>query len=194
MTEETRINPEKVSEDDKIKLTTKEMYVGRAGLKLSSVAKALKLDFRDKIVLDVGSSPGGFTDYALQHGAKKVIAVELGTDQLHPSLHGDPRIELHEKTDIRNFVPAGTFTKATEFGFLGIAAYSFIFSLLFISFPICLFNPCNVFATCFIYVISKLFFTYYFFIFIIFSVPYRSFFKGLCCIPYTFPLQFHVSL
>lgn len=95
-----------VSEDDKIKLTTKEMYVGRAGLKLSSVAKALKLDFRDKIVLDVGSSTGGFTDYALQHGAKKVIAVELGTDQLHPSLHGDPRIELHEKTDIRNFVPA----------------------------------------------------------------------------------------
>jgi 23S rRNA (cytidine1920-2'-O)/16S rRNA (cytidine1409-2'-O)-methyltransferase len=51
----------------------------------------------------VGSSTGGFTDYALQHGARKVIAVELGTDQLHPSLHGDPRIELHEKTDIRNF-------------------------------------------------------------------------------------------
>ncbi len=93
-----------VSEDDKIKLTTKEMYVGRAGLKLSSVAKALKLDFRDKIVLDVGSSTGGFTDYALQHGAKKVIAVELGTDQLHPSLHGDPRIELHEKLDIRKLM------------------------------------------------------------------------------------------
>lgn len=92
-----------VSEDDKVKLTTKEMYVSRAGLKLSSVSKLLKLNFHGKTVLDVGSSTGGFTDYALKHGAKKVIAVELGTDQLHPSLHGNPAIELHEKTDIRDF-------------------------------------------------------------------------------------------
>ncbi len=94
-----------VSADDKIRLTTREQYVSRAGLKLSSVAKMLKLDFKGKVVLDIGSSTGGFTDYALQHGAKKVYAVELGTDQLHPNLHGDPRIELHEKTDIRNFRP-----------------------------------------------------------------------------------------
>lgn len=86
-----------------IKLTATEQYVSRAGLKLASVAKLLKLNFDGKIVLDVGSSTGGFTDYALQHGAVKSIAVELGTDQLHPSLHGDPRIELHEKTDIITF-------------------------------------------------------------------------------------------
>lgn len=91
-----------VSDDDKIKLTTKEQYVSRAGLKLSSVARSLGLDFRGKVVLDVGSSTGGFTDYALQHGAEKVICVEVGTNQLHPSLHGHPRIELHEKTDIRD--------------------------------------------------------------------------------------------
>ena len=54
-------------------------------------------------MLDVGSSTGGFTDYALKHGARKVIAVELGKDQLHPSLHGNPQIELHEQTDIRTF-------------------------------------------------------------------------------------------
>ena len=53
-------------------------------------------------MLDVGSSTGGFTDYALRHGAKKVIAVEVGTDQLHPSLHGHEQIELHEQTDIRD--------------------------------------------------------------------------------------------
>ncbi len=92
-----------VSEASKIELTADEQYVSRAGLKLASVAKILNLDFKDKIVLDVGSSTGGFTDYALQHGAKKVYAVDVGTDQLHPSLHGHPQIELHEKTDIRDF-------------------------------------------------------------------------------------------
>lgn len=53
-------------------------------------------------MLDVGSSTGGFTDYALQHGTRKVIAVEVGTNQLHPSLQGNERIELHEQTDIRD--------------------------------------------------------------------------------------------
>ncbi len=91
-----------VAEDAAIVLTATERYVSRAGLKLASVAKALYLDFNEKVMLDVGSSTGGFTDYALQHGAKKVIAVELGKDQLHPSLHGNPRIELHEQTDIRD--------------------------------------------------------------------------------------------
>jgi 23S rRNA (cytidine1920-2'-O)/16S rRNA (cytidine1409-2'-O)-methyltransferase len=92
-----------VAPDARIKLTAAEQYVSRAGLKLASVAGLLKLDFRDKTVLDVGSSTGGFTDYALQHGAKQVYAVDVGTEQLHPSLRDDPRIELHEKTDIRDF-------------------------------------------------------------------------------------------
>lgn len=92
-----------VRPQDQVKLVAKEQYVSRAGLKLASVTQALKLDFSDKVVLDVGSSTGGFTDYALRHGAKKVIAVDVGTDQMHPSLRDDPRIELHEKTDIRGF-------------------------------------------------------------------------------------------
>lgn len=92
-----------VSDEHKIVLTVKEQYVNRAALKLASVAQALKLDFRGKTVLDVGSSTGGFTDYALKHGAKKVIAVDVGTNQLHPSLLGHPQIELHEQTDIRDF-------------------------------------------------------------------------------------------
>lgn len=93
-----------VSETDVIELKSAGQYVSRAGLKLASVAEKLHVDFRDMVVLDVGSSTGGFTDYALQHGAKKVFAVDVGTDQLHPSLRSDPRIELHEKTDIRDFV------------------------------------------------------------------------------------------
>ena len=89
---------------DNIQLTAEEQYVSRAALKLKSAAELFKLDFAGKTVLDVGSSTGGFTQYALTHGAAKVIAVDVGTDQLHPSLRPDPRIELHEKTDIRNYV------------------------------------------------------------------------------------------
>lgn len=90
-----------VGEDADIVLQATERYVSRAGLKLASVAELLGVTFRGKTVLDVGSSTGGFTDYALQHGASKVIAVDVGTEQLHPSLRGDKRIELYEKTDIR---------------------------------------------------------------------------------------------
>ena len=89
-----------VLEGADIKLAAVEQYVSRAALKLESVVTLLHLTFKDKIVLDVGSSTGGFTDYALRHGARKVIAVELGTDQLHASLRGNPQIELHEQTDI----------------------------------------------------------------------------------------------
>ena len=94
-----------VSDNDDVILLATEQYVSRAGLKLASVARALKLDFNGKVMLDVGSSTGGFTDYALQHGAKKVIAVDVGTNQLHPKLRVNPHIELHEKTDIRDFKP-----------------------------------------------------------------------------------------
>lgn len=97
-----------VEENSLIVLTATERYVSRAGLKLASIAGSFRLDFAGKVVLDVGSSTGGFTDYALQHGASRVFAVDVGTDQLHPSLHGDKRIELHEKTDIRDFVPSVT--------------------------------------------------------------------------------------
>lgn len=92
-----------VSPEARIEFGVKTQYVSRAALKLSSVSSLLKLDFTDKVVLDVGSSTGGFTDYALQHGAKKVIAVDVGTDQLHPKLREDQRVEVHEKTDIRKF-------------------------------------------------------------------------------------------
>ncbi len=92
-----------VGDQNKVELVADEQFVSRAGLKLASVAEVLELDFADKTVLDIGSSTGGFTDYALQHGARKVIAVDVGTDQLHPSLRTEGRVELYEKTDIRDF-------------------------------------------------------------------------------------------
>jgi 23S rRNA (cytidine1920-2'-O)/16S rRNA (cytidine1409-2'-O)-methyltransferase len=96
-----------VGQNDRVAVADKQRYVSRAGLKLASVAELLHLQFTDKVVLDVGSSTGGFTDYALQHKAKKVFAVDVGTDQLHPNLRGHKQIELHEKTDIRDFTPSG---------------------------------------------------------------------------------------
>ena len=86
-----------------IALHQDEQFVSRAGLKLKSVAEKLDLDFKDQVVLDVGSSTGGFTDFALSRKAKQVICVDVGTDQLHQKLRQDPRVELHEKTDIRQF-------------------------------------------------------------------------------------------
>lgn len=91
-----------VSDSAEIKITANERYVSRAGLKLASVAQEFELDFAETTVLDVGSSTGGFTDFALQHGAKKVIAVDVGTNQLHPSLQNNIKVELHEQTDIRD--------------------------------------------------------------------------------------------
>jgi 23S rRNA (cytidine1920-2'-O)/16S rRNA (cytidine1409-2'-O)-methyltransferase len=87
-----------VQESAQLHVTAAQQYVSRAALKLASVVSELQLDFTGKTVLDVCSS----TDYVLRHGAAAVIAVEVGTDQLHPILRGDSRISLHEKTDIRD--------------------------------------------------------------------------------------------
>lgn len=92
-----------VRDINQIKLNQDEQFVSRAGLKLKSVAEKLDLNFSGKTILDVGSSTGGFTDFALSRGAVKAICVDVGTDQLHPKLRSDERVELHEKTDIRDF-------------------------------------------------------------------------------------------
>lgn len=91
-----------VAEDVLIELKKMPRYVSRGGEKLASVASKLKLDFKDKIVLDVGSSTGGFTDFALQNGATKVYAVDVGTGQLDYRLRHDERVVVMEKTDIRS--------------------------------------------------------------------------------------------
>lgn len=98
-----------VEDDDKIIVTQDEQYVSRAGLKLASVASKMSLDVKDKVILDVGSSTGGFSDYVLKHGAARVVAVDIGTNQMHPALRADKRIELHEQTDIRAFASKEQF-------------------------------------------------------------------------------------
>ncbi len=85
--------------------SAKNKFVSRAEGKLAGAVRAFRFDFRGKTVLDIGSSTGGFTEYALARGASKAIAVEKGTRQMKAPLRFDPRIELHEKTDILEFKP-----------------------------------------------------------------------------------------
>ena len=77
--------------------------VSRAEFKIANAVEAFAFDFRGKVVLDIRSSTGGFTEYALNSGAKKVIAVEKGTKQMKAPLRFDSRVELYEKTDIFEF-------------------------------------------------------------------------------------------
>ena len=76
-------------------------YVGRGGLKLAGALADLGIDATGRRCLDVGSSTGGFTDCLLQSGADAVVAVDVGTNQLHWRLRQDPRVAVHEQTDVR---------------------------------------------------------------------------------------------
>ncbi len=76
-------------------------YVSRGGLKLEAALDYFHIGAEDKIVMDVGSSTGGFTDCLLKRGAKKIYAVDVGYGQLAWSLRNDPRVVLMERTNIR---------------------------------------------------------------------------------------------
>ena len=93
----------------------------RGYLKIEGAARAFNFDFRGKTVLDIGSSTGGFTQYALSRGAKRVIAVEKGTNQMKSPLRYDKRVELHEKTDIFGFkLSDETDTIVADISFLSL--------------------------------------------------------------------------
>ena len=99
-----------VNEADEIKLENTNLlkYVSRGGFKLEKAINVFNLNVKDKVVLDIGSSTGGFTDCSLQNGAKKVIAVDVGTNVMHKSLRENCQVELHENTNIKD-VPNNKF-------------------------------------------------------------------------------------
>ncbi|TLS36381.1 TlyA family RNA methyltransferase [Pseudalkalibacillus caeni] len=76
-------------------------YVGRGGLKLEKAISEFELNLEDRTVIDIGSSTGGFTDCALQNGAKLVYAVDVGYNQLAWKLRQDPRVVVMERTNFR---------------------------------------------------------------------------------------------
>ncbi|GAA6774452.1 TlyA family rRNA (cytidine-2'-O)-methyltransferase [Helicobacter pylori] len=92
-----------VKEGDKIELIATNLFVSRAGEKLAAFLETHFVDFKGKVVLDVGASKGGFSEVALLKGAKKVLCVDVGKMQLDESLKQDKRIECYEECDIRGF-------------------------------------------------------------------------------------------
>ena len=91
-----------VDENSDISLLATDLpYVSRGGLKLEAAIKYFNIDVKDKLIMDVGSSTGGFTDCLLQKGAKKAYCIDVGYGQLAWSLRKDPRVILLERTNIR---------------------------------------------------------------------------------------------
>ncbi|MBU5594808.1 TlyA family RNA methyltransferase [Amphibacillus sp. MSJ-3] len=97
---------DKIAEDTLLTIKGKELpYVGRGGLKLEKAIKAFNLDLTDRIMVDVGSSTGGFTDCALQNGIKICYAVDVGYNQLAWKLRNDDRVIVMERTNFRYATP-----------------------------------------------------------------------------------------
>ena len=80
-------------------------YVSRGGLKLEAALDHFALDVQGMVMMDVGASTGGFTDCLLQRGVIRVISVDVGRGQLHWKLRQDPRVQILERTNIRNLKP-----------------------------------------------------------------------------------------
>ena len=113
---------EDVPEDCQLEVTdTAELkFVSRGGLKLEGALERCKIDVTGLVCLDAGQSTGGFTDALLQHGAAKVVGIDVGHGQLHPQLAADPRVQAFEGINARDV--AGTAFAAAvapqSFGFV----------------------------------------------------------------------------
>ncbi|WP_102274626.1 TlyA family RNA methyltransferase [Cytobacillus massiliigabonensis] len=98
---------EKVNSDIPLRVKGKVLpYVSRGGLKLEKALKIFNLNVKDKILLDIGASTGGFTDCALQNGAKMSYALDVGYNQLAWKLRQDERVVVMERTNFRYVTPA----------------------------------------------------------------------------------------
>lgn len=96
-----------VQESDDIRVVKSSQWVSRAGDKLDGFLSNSSLEIEGKRVLDIGSSTGGFTEVLLSLGASEVVCVDVGDNQLHPTLRNHPKIKFFENTDIREFESEG---------------------------------------------------------------------------------------
>ncbi|KAF0824697.1 TlyA family RNA methyltransferase [Cytobacillus firmus] len=116
---------EKVSEDIPLTIKGKVMpYVSRGGLKLEKALKVFDLEIKGKILLDIGSSTGGFTDCALQNGAKMSYALDVGYNQLAWKLRQDERVVVMERTNFRYVTPADLSAGMPDFASIDVSFIS----------------------------------------------------------------------
>ncbi len=92
-----------VNDEMGIEIADTDIYVSRAAIKLKGFLPYTEWDLKGLNALDIGSSTGGFTQVLLENGVQRVTCVDVGSDQLHPSLRNDERVKVHENTDIREF-------------------------------------------------------------------------------------------
>ena len=112
-----------IGDNDTVDVEKITQYVSRAGLKLRGFINELSLHVKGADVLDIGSSTGGFVQVWLEEDVKSVTAVDVGSEQLHPTLKVDNRIILHENSDIRLFNPNRTYDMVScDVSFIGIGA------------------------------------------------------------------------
>lgn len=97
----------------KVELSDVAQYVSRAAIKLKGFLPYTEWNLDGLNALDIGSSTGGFTQILLEEGVASVTCVDVGSDQLHPSIRSDERVSVFENTDIRNFSPAKTYDIVT---------------------------------------------------------------------------------
>lgn len=90
----------------RIKEGAESRFVSRGGLKLEAALREFSIDVKGLTCLDVGASTGGFTDCLLQHGAQKVVAIDVGHNQMDWRLRNDPRVELREGINARHLTPS----------------------------------------------------------------------------------------
>ena len=117
---------EGIATDAVIKAQPAHPFVSRGGVKLAGALELYPIDIEDHVCLDVGASTGGFTEVLLANGASLVFAVDVGRDQLHPSLRGHPKIVSMEETDIRTFegkrLPARPDVVVIDVSFISLKA------------------------------------------------------------------------
>jgi len=92
-----------VDRNSLIEVQQSKFYVSRAARKLEAFLAEYPVDMEGKKALDIGSSTGGFAQIVLEHGVQSLHCVDVGSDQLHISVRNDPRVSVHEETDIREF-------------------------------------------------------------------------------------------
>ncbi len=114
-----------VTNKDEITINNNDDYVSRAAYKLVHAINEFKIDLKNKVVLDIGSSTGGFTQVSLMNKANKVYSIDVGTDQMHQSLRNNSKVKLFEQTNFKN-IKKDIFEEKVDFVLCDVSFISLI--------------------------------------------------------------------